>query len=71
MTDDRKYGEEQVSISLRVVCRTKLNKVQQHLIGMLGFNITQNQVIQYLINEYIKEKMENKEHGAAKERVNG
>tara|TARA_R100001594_G_C4019619_1_gene258859 strand:+ start:765 stop:965 length:201 start_codon:yes stop_codon:yes gene_type:complete len=65
VTDDSKYNQEQVAISLRVACRTKLNKIQQRLSETLGFNLTQNQVIQHLINEYIKENMEDKEHGAA------
>tara|TARA_R100000664_G_scaffold10851_2_gene17835 strand:- start:1327 stop:1527 length:201 start_codon:yes stop_codon:yes gene_type:complete len=65
MKNDSIYGEEKVSIPLRVSCRTKLNQVQQHLNKTLGFSITQNQVIQHLINKYIKENMENKEHGAA------
>lgn len=50
----RTYNQEQVSI--RVACRTDLNKAQKLMSVRMGFKLTQNQVIQRLLRLYIEEK---------------
>ena len=48
-----KYREE--DINLRVPCRTNLNKVQQIMSEKLGIKLTQTQVVQKLVNNYLEE----------------
>ena len=48
-----KYKQE--DINLRVPCRTNLNKVQQIMSEKLGIKLTQNQVVQKLVNNYLEE----------------
>ena len=49
----KKYKQEQTSI--RVPCRTDLNKVQKIMSDRIGCKLTQTQVIQKLLRFYLEE----------------
>tara|TARA_R100000664_G_scaffold31341_1_gene44856 strand:+ start:471 stop:656 length:186 start_codon:yes stop_codon:yes gene_type:complete len=54
---DKNYKIEKVIVprNIAIECRTALNKAQKHLSKKLGFHLTQNQTITYLINNYVEE----------------
>ena len=54
---DKNYKQEKVRLpsSVAIEIRTELNKVQKHVSEKLGFKLTQNQTMVYLVNNYLKE----------------